>query len=598
MLDARGPGAVVRFWVTVARTDGSGILRVYLDDSPRPEIAGRVLDLLSGGQLCGEPLSSSLSIKTDYLKRGHNLYLPIPYARRCLITYESDTVFKGENFYYNIECRTYAPDTAVETFSMAGLRRDGVTVSELSRKLAGGVLGLESGQTHTVTLDGVIAPGESMTRTVEGAHAVRLLAMNLNGGRDGQALRSTVIEMTFDGERTVWVPAGDFFGTGYRLSPYRMRHTQVSGGGLMESAWVMPFRKRGSLTLHNLGTNAVTVTQGVLVTAPWRWDSRSMHFGAGWTELNRVSTRTASNDHYDVNYVTLTGEGVLVGTGVTLFNTAKAWWGEGDEKVFVDGASSPTHIGTGSEDYYGYAWSNGNFFEHPFAAQPEGGGASSPGLVVNLRNRELDAIPFRRRLQFDMEMWHWAQTVVNYAPVTCWYMKPGGVANRGPEPALAALPVAASRRDIMPLVLRAQGVIEGEALESEAGRGNVKTQDGHKDAGWSGGKQLWWTDGKPGDTLRLVFGIAEAGPYTLALTLTHANDYGIADVGLNGGTLSKGYDAYAERVETRILDLGAVDLKQGENVLTFTLTGANPKAKPDGYMMGIDKLEIRKADQN
>ena len=597
MLDATGPGAIVRFWVTVAGTDGSGILRVYLDGSEKPEIEGKVLDVLSGGQLCGEPLSASVSIKTAYLQRGHNLYLPIPYAKRCLITYESATVFKGENFYYNIECRTYGKGTDVETFSLAALRRDEVSVSELRRKLAGCGLGLEGAKTKTVALDGVIAPGQSVTHKIEGSRAVRLLAMTLNGGRDSQALRSTVIEMTFDGERTVWVPAGDFFGTGYKLSPYRMWHTQVSGGGLMESAWVMPFKTSCELTLRNLGTNAVTVSQGVLVTAPWRWNSRSMHFGAGWTELNRVSTRTKTGDHYDVNYVTLEGEGVLVGTGVTLFNTAHTWWGEGDEKIFTDNAAFPTHIGTGSEDYYCYAWGNGNFFEHPFVAQPEGAGSGKNGLVINLRNRCLDAIPFRKRLQFDMEMWHWADTIVNYAPVTCWYMKLGGVSNRGPEPALAALPVAMSRRDILPLTFCKEGVIEGEAMDAAVDHGNVSAQS-RDNSDWSNGKQLWWTHGKPGDTARLSFGVAEAGRYALKLSLTHAPDYGVADIGLNEQTLLKGYDAYADKVETHVVDAGVAELKQGENVLTLKITGENPKAKRDSYMLGIDKLEIRKADAN
>jgi len=422
---------------------------------------------------------------------------------------------------------------------------------------------------------------------------VRLLAMNLNGGRDSQALRSTVIELTFDGERTVWVPAGDFFGTGYKLSPYRMWHTQVSGGGLMEAAWVMPFKKSCELTLRNLGTNAVTVSQGVLVTAPWRWDSRSMHFGAGWTEYNRVSTRTPSGDHYDVNYVTLEGEGVLVGTGVTLFNTARAWWGEGDEKSWVDGAAFPTHIGTGSEDYYCYAWGNGNFFDHPFVAQPEGAGAGAPGLVVNLRNRALDAVPFRKRLQFDMEMWHSADTTVNYAPITCWYMKPGGYANRCPEPALAAMPVALSRRDIMPLAVFKEGVNEGESLEALADRGSLSVQSREK-VGWSGDRQLWWTGAKPGATARLTFGIAEAGRYALKIALTHAPDYGVADIGLNGQTLLKEYDAYADKVETHVVDAGVVELKQGENLLTLKLTGENPKAKHDSYMLGVDKIDIRK----
>lgn len=594
MLDANGPGALVRFWVTVANTDGSGILRIYLDGAAKPEIEGRVLDVLSGGKLVGEPLSSSVSPKTDYLRRGHNLYLPIPYAARCVVTYESDTVFKGENFYYNVECRTYTEGAKVETFSLTALRRDGAAVGEACRALADGAPGPEVAKAAALTFEGVLAPGQSLTRRVDGARAVRRLALTLNGGRDPQALRSTVLEMSFDGARTVWAPAGDFFGTGTQLAPYRAWYTRVSEGGLMESAWVMPFATSCELTLRNLGTNTVAVTQGALVTAPWAWDGRSMHFGAGWTELNRVPTRKGAEGHYDVNYVTLEGEGLLVGTGVTLFNTVRAWWGEGDEKIWVDGAAAPTHIGTGSEDYYCYAWSNGNAFEHPFVAQPEGAGACAPGPVVNLRHRALDALPFRKRLQFDMEMWHWADTTVSYAPVTCWYMRPGGRANRGPEPALAALPVARSRRDILPLVVVKEGVTEGEALDADVSRGRVTAQGGHPAASWSGGKQLWWTGAKPGDTLRLTFGAAEAGRYALTLALTHANDYGIADIGLNGQSLLKGYDAYADKVETHVADAGVVELKAGENVLTLTITGENPKAKHDCYMQGVDRLELRK----
>jgi hypothetical protein len=92
MLDANGPGAIVRFWVTVAGTDGSGILRIYLDQAEKPVIEDKVLEVVSGGKLCAEPLSSSVSPMTNYLRRGHDLYLPIPYAKHCKITYESPTV--------------------------------------------------------------------------------------------------------------------------------------------------------------------------------------------------------------------------------------------------------------------------------------------------------------------------------------------------------------------------------------------------------------------------------------------------------------------------------------------------------------------------
>ncbi len=594
MFDAEGPGAVVRFWVTVARSDGSGILRIYLDGKETPEIEGKVLEILSGGALCGAPLSDSVSPKTGYLHRGHNLYLPIPYASHCIITYESDKLTlpdrnAGENFYYNIEYRTYGKEVKVESLSKATLAREAQTLADVQKKLTDRDAGVR-GPLEQIPISGVIQPGQSLSRSVKGPRAVHLLAMKIGEGLDRQALRSTVIEMTFDGERTVWAPAGDFFGTGYQLSPFRTWFVEVTAEGRMAARWVMPFEKSCELKIHNLGPVPVTVSEGALATAPWSWTARSMHFGAGWFEQNRLETKK-DGQPFDVNYVTLTGEGVLVGTGVTLFNTANAWWGEGDEKVFVDGESFPSHIGTGSEDYYGYAWSNPNPFDHPFIAQPEGTGANRTGLVVNQRYRSLDAIPFRKRLQFDLEMWHWAKTVINHAPVTYWYMKPGGISNRGPEPEQAARSVARTRRDLVVIAPFTAGRLEGEAFDGVATHGSVNPQSGNK-YGWSGGTQLWWTNGKPGDTLRCSFVMAEGGRYALKAAMTHAPDYGVADVVLNNAPLKKGYDAYAEKVETRVADFGEVELVKGENMLTLTLTGSNPKAQKDRFFMGIDYLEL------
>ena len=61
LLDADGPGAVVRFWATVADYGGQGTLRMYFDHDTVPAIEGEVLSLLSGGALAPAPLSASVS---------------------------------------------------------------------------------------------------------------------------------------------------------------------------------------------------------------------------------------------------------------------------------------------------------------------------------------------------------------------------------------------------------------------------------------------------------------------------------------------------------------------------------------------------------
>ena len=76
LVDTDGPGAITRFWVTVAAYSDKGTLRFYLDNQEVPEIEGEVLGILSGHALVDAPLSASVSELTDYKQRGHNLYLP------------------------------------------------------------------------------------------------------------------------------------------------------------------------------------------------------------------------------------------------------------------------------------------------------------------------------------------------------------------------------------------------------------------------------------------------------------------------------------------------------------------------------------------
>ncbi|MCL1921874.1 MAG: DUF2961 domain-containing protein [Kiritimatiellaeota bacterium] len=600
MLDAKGPGAIVRWWHTGDNDQGT-TLRLYIDGNAEPVFSGRLKDFISGDKLCGAPLSA-------YTSSGRNLYLPIPYAKSCKITYESPHVWAkehGESCYYNIEARTYGAGVRVESFSMDVLKREQARIAKVNA-LLGEPLdwhAAEVSKTAAIAhFDGVIKPGQAVTRSVTGASAVRMLSMTLTTGdgllpgKEGwrEALRSTVIEMAFDGNKTVWAPAGDFFGTGYRFTPYKTRYTEVAADGRMFAAWVMPFQKECVLTVRNLGKEAVTVSQSALMTTPYAWGVGSMYFGAGWMEHNRVRTRKDNafekNDHWDVNYVTLTGEGVLVGTGVTVFNTCADWWGEGDEKIYIDGEAFPSYFGTGSEDYYGYAWCNSTPFMHPLIAQPYGNGNCSPDISINTRYRALDAIPFRKSIQFDMEMWHWADVIINYAPVTMWYMKPGGTSNRSAEAELAQMPVVTKRQDIYGVTAIAEGRLEGEALDSATTGGRTTGQSREL---WSDGRQMWWIDGKPGAELTVPFHMKEAGPRKLTLCLTCAVDYGIVDLGINGQRLAS-FDGFVERdVITKTVELGTVNLKKGENTLNVKITGANERMQGGRYMFGLDYIDVK-----
>lgn len=434
MMDAEGPGAITRFWMGAPiKTRGpSGTIRIYLDGADSPVISEEADRLLSGGAFVTAPLSAVRSI-------GRNLYLPIPYARRCKVTYDRPNYWESkrpeDRAWYVIESRTYPKDIRVESFTVSDLQRVAATLDRVQRVLTNGDRTAAGQRTDAVVRK--LLPGERMQTSIKGPGAIRALTVRIQAQKMAQALRSTVVTMEFDGESTVWCPLGDFFGSGVGLNPYRDWWRRVDASGEMVCFWVMPYREGCRIGLHNLGGQTVEATLGPIVQSAWRWDEASMHFHANWRQQYPLETK--KQDGIDWNYIEIRGKGVYVGDTLAIHNGSSEWWGEGDEKIFVDGERFPSHFGTGTEDYYGYSFGDaGVVFEAPFHAQPRAEGNNAPGHTTNTRTRSLDAIPFERSLKLDMEVWHWAQTTMAYAATTYWYARPGASCNRPPAPEEAA----------------------------------------------------------------------------------------------------------------------------------------------------------------
>lgn len=138
------------------------------------------------------------------------------------------------------------------------------------------------------------------------------------------------------------------------------------------------------------------------------------------------------------------------------------------------------------------------------------------------------------------------------------------------------------------------GVLEGESLKTKTSSGNVGTQamTGFTGDKWSGGKQLFWTGGRPGDTLKVMLP-EQAGPAELDVVLTCARDYGIVQLALDGQPLGKPIDLYDPQVVTTgVLTFSKLALKPGPHVLSLQIVGANAKAAKS-YLVGIDYVRLR-----
>ena len=249
-MDQEGPGAVVRFWNALGGTawDPGGIVRIYLDDAETPVIAMHNKALVGGDGLVGEPFSYLASDEsTNPGWRGRNLYLPIPFAKRCKITFDI-SLAEGKKgwfgYYYQINVREYPAGTEVVTFDLKQLDAATPKLDAVGRRLTG--KGLDDADIRTLTVgDLPIAPGASRKIDCTGTGAIRSISLSLKAEDSLQALRSTVLKITFDGEDRVWCPLGSFFGVGYTGSPHDTFLVRRDAEGVMTANWVMPLPATG-----------------------------------------------------------------------------------------------------------------------------------------------------------------------------------------------------------------------------------------------------------------------------------------------------------------------------------------------------------------
>ncbi|HYG36492.1 MAG TPA: DUF2961 domain-containing protein, partial [Clostridia bacterium] len=487
---------------------------------------------------------------------------------------------------YHVNYRTYAPGTTVETFKAEQIKSLGARIEKFAARL-------DAPRGNERDFGGEAAPfelevpaGQSVQQEFTGPKAFTRSSLRLEAKNPEVALRGVILRMTFDGERCIEAPLGDFFGSAPGINAYETLPLGVTKDGEMYCHWYMPFKESAIIELVNQTQETVRLT-GEVALKNHEWTDRSMHFHAKWRAQFDVPTRPMQ----DWNYLTAQGQGVFAGVAFFIDNPVKDWWGEGDEKIYVDGEKFPSHFGTGTEDYYGYAWCWPGLFTHAYHAQPRCDGPGNYGRTSVNRFHILDRIPFNKDFKFDMELWHWNEKCkVNMAAISYWYARPGAKDGFKPireeELALRPMPVY--------VVPRVAGAIEGESMKIVRVSGTAEPQDWD---GVSAGKHLWWHAGmKPGDTLTVNFQAPKTGKYRVVGHFLSARDYGVHQLAINGNKAGTPVDFYSENVKpTGERELGVFELKEGENELSATVVGANEKAVK-AYMFGLDYLLLKPAN--
>jgi hypothetical protein len=431
LMDHQGAGAIVRTWMPFlsAKTPSTDIvIKFYLDGATEPVLQGNMLGLLNGTGLIPFPLAHKSL-------RSAVSFFPIPYAKSCKVTVTE------RPFFYQFTYREYDQGTAIKTFTLEDFNKAEGQITQVCESL---LAPKNTTEGDVIRLNKTLAAQEEKAIDMpQGTSAIRALSLKLGSYADSMVMRSVVLKMEFDGQQTVWCPVGDFFGSGIGLNPYQGWYRTVSEDGTMSCRWVMPYQKSAKVSVLNLSDESVDF-QLKAVVGDWKWDENSLYFNAAWRGQYPVATRPYS----DWNYVTLKGRGVYVGDALTIMNPVEKWWGEGDEKIYVDGEDFPSIFGTGTEDYYGYSWGgmSTDFYEHPFHAQPRSHvynklnrkttefEKNTLGYSTETRSRALDVMPFGSSLQLDMEVWSWTDCEMGYGVGMYWYGDASTTSNRMPDP--------------------------------------------------------------------------------------------------------------------------------------------------------------------
>ncbi len=409
---------------------------------------------------------------------------------------------------------------------------------------------------------------------------------------DGSANHQEILLRVFYDDQTrpaIEVPFGDFFGNcfGTRTELISVP-VVVEDGDSYNCYWHMPFRESIRVEVVNQSPKPLSL----------------LYYNIDWVKKEQLPEDTPYfyaryRQEYPVqsgqDYVILEteGKGHYVGTVLAVRTRSPSWFGEGDEKIYIDGESTASIWGTGTEDYFLSAWglkkTSTPYFGTPYFDQWGIVGGHTSAYRWHLS----DPIVFNKSIKVTIEHWGWISTDENpegklhswnereddFASVAFWYQTgQPSVADPVPDAAARTLPN-----------LDAISLAKDFADQNHHGQGTCSVQD---NLPFFPTGQLFYKPPQADQAwLEIPFQVAQREPRRLLLKVTRANDYGIYQAYLNGVKIGPPLDLYAQDVsewEFHLLDFWP---EPGDYTLRLECVGKNPLSQ--GHFLGIESVRLR-----
>jgi hypothetical protein len=400
-----------------------------------------------------------------------------------------------------------------------------------------------------------------------------------------------LLRIFYDGNARpgVEAPVGDFF-----ANCFGKRREVVSVPVVVEDAdsyncfWHMPFRRSVRVEIVNQGEKRISL----------------LYFNIDWIKKQSLPPDTPYfyaqyRQEYPVtqgkDYVILetAGKGHYVGTVLAVRTRSPAWFGEGDEKIYIDGESTPSIWGTGTEDYFLSAWglktTTTPYFGTPYFDQWGIVGGHTSAYRWHIQ----DPIVFQKGIRVTIEHYGWISPDENpdyrshswnerqddYASVAFWYQT-------GTPTFSARAPGGRERR--LPSLDRLFHAAPHAEDDARHGEGTCGVQ---QLLGYEKGQLLYRAPRAEGTWIEIPFQVKEKEPYRLLVNGTRSYDFGIYQAFLNGKRIGPELDFYhrdTENWEFHLLDFWP---EPGAYTLRLACVGKNPLSR--GHWIGIESVRLR-----
>jgi hypothetical protein len=217
----------------------------------------------------------------------------------------------------------------------------------------------------------IVQPGETKTlMDVKGSGIIQRFWMSGTIGKNREQRRAVRIDMFWDGAKkpAVSAPIGDFFGVAHGLLiPFENKLFLSPEGRSFNSNVKMPYKKSALITITNESSSEVWFWYDINYLEVDNLPESTLYFHTFW---NRDLKTTLGEDYSILPKVD--GSGRFIGTNIGVIGDQHyqgTWFGEGEVKIYLDGDKElPTLAGTGTEDYIGTGWGQGEFSNQYFGS--------------------------------------------------------------------------------------------------------------------------------------------------------------------------------------------------------------------------------------